>query len=343
MFDNLFAKYVTIKNIIFGIIAILAIIFVFKNIDIALVFFASFVIACSLNPIVDKIDSYAKISRNTASAIVLSGTALVCILIIVPTIFMAASEMSSFAVKFPVYIDEADDFLTKIPFAKHLGYNGVNTDAIASALSAYSEEILSNIINIGKNVGSSIVYFIISCMITFYFMSDKKNLKKAYLNLFPSEMRSNAENIINIISQKIGGYMSALIITMTSVGIVMVIGLMILGVPYALLLGLITAVMDIIPVVGPAIAFLICIVTTYQAGLPAVLSVIAVFAIAQIVENNLVRPYVFGKFLDIHPLLIYLFLFIAAKYMGVTGVIFAPAIAATICVLTEELYIKSLN
>ena len=65
--------------------------------------------------------------------------------------------------------------------------------------------------------------------------------------------------------------------------------------------------------------------------------------IAQIAENNLVRPYIFGKFLDIHPLIIYLFLFITAQYLGIVGVIFAPAIAATICVLIQELYIRNIN
>ena len=68
-----------------------------------------------------------------------------------------------------------------------------------------------------------------------------------------------------------------------------------------------------------------------------------VFAVAQLIENNFVRPYVFGKLLNIHPILIYLFLFISAKYMGIIGVVFAPAIAATVCVLIEELYIKNLE
>ena len=75
----------------------------------------------------------------------------------------------------------------------------------------------------------------------------------------------------------------------------------------------------------------------------AIVLVCVVFAIAQWAENNLVRPYVFGKFLDIHPLVIYLFLFITAQYLGVVGVVFAPAIAATVCVLIQELYIKNIN
>ena len=65
--------------------------------------------------------------------------------------------------------------------------------------------------------------------------------------------------------------------------------------------------------------------------------------VVQLAENNFVRPYVFGKFLDLHPILIYLFILIAAKYMGIIGVVFAPAIAATVVVLVEEVYMKSLE
>jgi len=71
--------------------------------------------------------------------------------------------------------------------------------------------------------------------------------------------------------------------------------------------------------------------------------VVVVFAIAQLAENNLIRPFIFGKILNLHPLIIYLFLFITAQYLGIVGVIFAPAIAATVCVLIDELYIKSIN
>ena len=130
---------------------------------------------------------------------------------------------------------------------------------------------------------------------------------------------------------------------MTSVGIIMTIGLLIAKVDYAVLLGLITAVLDIIPVIGPGIALIICLLTAYKAGWFTLLMIVVVFAIAQLAENNFIRPFIFGKFLDLHPLIIYLFLFITAQYLGIVGVIFAPAIAATVCVLIEELYIKNIN
>ncbi len=65
MFSNLFQKYITTKNIIFFIIAVLFIIFISKIQDIAILFFASYVIACSLNPLVDKLSkNSAEMSRH---------------------------------------------------------------------------------------------------------------------------------------------------------------------------------------------------------------------------------------------------------------------------------------
>ena len=174
-------------------------------------------------------------------------------------------------------------------------------------------------------------------------MADKDTVKNAYMSLFPANMKERAEEIIETISKKIGGYVLAQIATMTSVGLIMSIGLLIIGVDYAVLLGLITAVLDIVPVVGPGIALVICLVTASKSGALTLALIIVIFAIAQLAENNFVRPYIFGKFLDLHPLIIYLFLFITAQYLGVVGVIFAPAIAATVCVLIEELYIKNIN
>jgi predicted PurR-regulated permease PerM len=161
--------------------------------------------------------------------------------------------------------------------------------------------------------------------------------------MFPVQMRERTGEIYDTIAQKIGGYVVAQIATLASVGIIMTIGLLILRVDYALLLGLMTCILDIIPVVGPAIALIICLIATYKAGFGILIGVGIVFAITQLTENNLVRPYVFGKFLDIHPLIIYLFLFITAKYFGIVGVVFAPAIAATAVVLIQEVYMKNLE
>ena len=255
---------------------------------------------------------------------------------------MAGSEVKTFATSFPRYIGDFDEFLQNLPFF-NLSLKDVEITSVLSSLSESSQAIMNNIMDMGKEISSAFIYLVISIMVIYYFMADKDIIKETYLKSFPTQMRKKAKNIIDIISQKVGGYIFAQLVTIASVGIVMAVGLSIMRIDYALLLALITTVLDLIPVVGPTIALIICIIATSQAGVGAVVTVLVVFAIAQLVENNFVRPFVFGKFLNLHPLLIYLFLFIMAKYAGIVGVVFAPAVAATVCVLYEELYMKNLN
>ena len=342
MFENFFKNYISAKNIVFLILSILFIIFIFKNSDIAIMFFASYVLACSLNPFVNTLVEKKKLSRNLAAAIVLGCGLLIVFLFLIPAIIMAGSEVKTFATSFPRYIGDFDEFLQNLPFF-NLSLKDVEITSVLSSLSESSQAIMNNIMDMGKEISSAFIYLVISIMVIYYFMADIDIIILPYLKSFPSHMRKKDKNIIDIISQKVGGYIFAQLVTIASVGIVMAVGLSIMRIDYALLLALITTVLDLIPVVGPTIALIICIIATSQAGIGSVVTVLVVFAIAQLVENNFVRPFVFGKFLNLHPLLIYLFLFIMAKYAGIVGVVFAPAVAATVCVLYEELYMKNLN
>lgn len=341
MLNNLFQKYLTTKNIIFFIIAILFLRFVSSIQDIVIMFFASFVISCSLEPIVNKLTS--KFSRPAAAGITLFGVILIVCAFFIPIIIIGGSEIHNFASSFPEYLDSLKIFIDKLPVLSKFDIAQLDIGGIISSASSVTSNVINETINIGKNIGSAFVYLIASLIIIYYFMADKETIHKTYLRLFPTEMREKADEITNTISQKVGGYVVAQITTMASVGIIMTVGLMILRVDYAILLGLITAIFDIIPVVGPGLALIICLIAAIKSGPLVLAMIVVVFAISQLAENNFVRPYVFGKFLDLHPLIIYLFLFITAKYLGIIGVVFAPAIAATAVVLIEELYMKNID
>ncbi len=341
MFDIQVKKYVTAKNIIFFIIAILFLVFISKIKDIAILFFASYVIACSLNPLVDRLSQ--KVSRGLASSIVLGSALTISALFFIPIIYMGGHQIKSFLTQLPEHVNTVKAMILSSPLLKSIPTSELDLTGLLSSASSFTTKFVNNSINLSMEFASAIIYFLAACIIIYYFMADKEIVRKTYLKLFPAQMKEKAEEIIESISQKIGGYVLAQVVTMTSVGVIMTIGLALLKVDYAVLLGVLTAVFDIIPVVGPAIALVIILLMCYKMGGLTIALVIAVFAFSQWAENNLVRPYIFSKFLDLHPLIIYFFLFVTAQYLGVIGVIFAPAIAATVCVLIEELYIKNVN
>ena len=341
MLDVFVKKFVTVKNIIFFIIAILFIIFVTKIKDIAILFFASYVIACSLNPIVDKLTK--KMNRSLASTLVLGGVLLISALFLLPLFIVAGEQIKSFLITLPEHIIAVKSFLLKTPLISQSVIAQLDIGELLSSATGVTSKFVNQSINFSMGFASAVVYFLAACIIVYYFLSDKEVVKKTYSSLFPRQMKPKAEEILDTISQKIGGYVLALIVTIVCVGLIMTVGLMLLGVDYALLLGVLNAILDIIPVVGPGIALVITLLAAYKMGPLTLVLIVLLFIVAQWAENNLVRPYIFGKFMDLHPLIIYFFLFVTAQYLGVIGVIFAPAIAATVCVLIEELYIKNVN
>lgn len=341
MLEEFFNKYVHYKNIVFIFIVLLFLIFIFCCKNIAIMFFATFVIACSINPIVDKLEK--KMNRHLATVLVTFAIILVILAIFIPVCLLSFEQIKIFLHKLPHYIDNFDEYILGLPFLNKFHFLANDADDIMEQISLSSSDILSNIMDIGKYASSALMYTFVSIIIIFNMVADKTKIKNYYLKIFPSNIRKRAEEVGKIISNRMGGYLVALIATSSSVGIVMLLGLLILKIPYAVLLALISAIFDIVPVAGPALALIICIVAVYPTGSNAVIGVILIFALAQLIENNFVRPYIFGKVMDIHPIVIFLFLFLAADYMGIVGVVFAPAIAALAAILFEELYLKKVS
>jgi len=344
MFETVLPKYINAKNIIFFIVIIMLIKLIINISDVAILFFASFVIACSLEPFVVILQKrFPKLKRSKACAITLIGAISGLLALFVPIIVIGSNEVRTFTVSFPQYIDSLKHFIITNHFLSKSTLGQIDVNGLISSASALSSRLFEETLNIGINLGSAFVYLIVSVLVIYYFMLDRDKVKCTTMRLFPKQMRKRVSEIYDSIAQKIGGYVVAQIATMASVGVIVTIGFLLLRIDYALLLGLICAVFDIIPVVGPTIALLICLVAVYKYGIWVLLLTAAVFGFAQLAENNFVRPFVFSKLMNIHPLVIFLFLLIAAKYMGIVGVVFAPAIAATVVVLVEELYMKSIE
>jgi len=336
-----FKKYFTVKNVIF----ILLVLIILKSLSqvtvIALLFFASYIIACSLNPIVDRVAK--KMKRPTAASLVLFGTMTISFAFFVPIIFVAIKQVQGLMTILPEKIDFIQNFIYHHKFYGYRIPEIVNIDSIIKSSSPFASGIVNQSINMTLSFAQGILFFLAICMIVFYFMADKEIIKGGLIRLFPSDMKEKASDIYENISHKVGGYVIAQILNMFVIGLLTAIGMFILKVDYALLLGLITGVLDIIPLVGPTIALCLCLLMAYQMGPVGLALVLLAFLTAQWISNNLVRPVIFGKFLDLHPLVIIFSLLVSAQFLGVWGVILAPAIASLICVLFDEIYIKTIN
>ena len=320
--ENLFNKLGHSQNIIFLLGIIVYIVCLFTITDIALMFFATYVVACALNPVVDKLEK--KCSRNVAATIVFGGFLGGILLMFLPIIIIGGNEIAHLAAQYPQYVEQVKDFITNSPVVEEFTNSG---------------GLLASITSISKGG----LYLFVSLIFTYFLIVDRDKILDSIIRFFPKKSRKRMKEVFITSEEKLSRFVSGQFIASASVGLIMIIGLLLLKVDSAIILGCISAVLDIVPIVGPAIALIICLAVVYKLGWTIVILTAVIFIFAQIVENNVVKPYVFGKFMDLHPIVIYIFLFVCAKYFGAVGAIFAPAIAADTCVFIEELYLKNMD
>ncbi len=338
---NIFGNEIPAKNILFSFFIILCMFFMYTNVDIAIMLFISLVFACSLNPIVDKLAK--KMPRFLSTLIVLFGALLILGILLAIIFMLGAYQVSELIKEYPNYVKNLNDIIKGSALFKSIGITKIDIDGLTTSMASSARGIIDYILELISGMGSSFVYCLTGLIFLFFFMQDKSNIKETVLMYFPENIKTRAEEIIDNISSKMGGYVFAQTLAVLSVFVVNAVGLIIFNNPYAISIAIITAIFDIIPVIGPGIAIVISLIAVYQFGLKTVLITLAVLCVAQLIENNLVRPYAFSKLMNLHPTIIFLSLILGGKYFGFIGVLFGPAMAATICVLLDELYLKSLK
>ena len=339
--DNRFSNYY--KTIIFVIMAILMILFIAKIIDIAIMIFIAFIVSASVLPIINKLSK--KMKRGLAVSLVLFLLFFGFLLVATPLTILAINKFALLIKGLPAYIENLNNFINSQRIhdfaAQYL--SSASLDNIGQNLNSFAGSILSQGLNAGKIIANSITGILVVTIMVFYLCLDEEHIKKSYLAFFPPKFKKKAEEILDILTEKVGGYVLAQLSVMAGVGFMTFIGLLIIGHPQAPLIGFITFILDLVPVIGPTIAIIIGLLASISGGAGYVLLVFVIMLVAQWVESQLLRPYLFGKFMDMHPLLIIISLLIGAKFLGIEGVVLGPAFASLICVLVNELYIKQIN
>lgn len=333
-------RVLSLKNIIVFIIIGAVIVLAVKSLDILMMLFASFVITCAITPLINKMEKY--IPRVWCVTLILLGLILASFLVLVPLITISLREASNLLNSFPHALNNIENLLSIKIFNQTLS-NIITFESIKEPLATAAQSVVANSIIAGKLAVNFITTtFAISIMV-FYFAYDEKRIKDKFIEFFPPQYKQKALRILDNIASKVGNYIFAQGIAMVFVGALTTLGLLLIHNNHAFLLGVITCVLDIIPVIGPTIAVAAGLITSVSGGFLYVLLTFVIYMIAQWAQNQLLRPIVFGKLLNMHPLVIIVALLVSARFLGFWGVILSPAIASAICVLVDELYLDKIN
>lgn len=301
-------------------------------------FLIAFVIAYLLNPFVKVLEK--KLARWAATLI-----AIVVILIfgglilsfIIPPFIEQVSLLISSA---PAKISELSNYFNNsvLPELNRLGVVYPELQKfISTELPAKLQSILNGIFNgiLSLISGVSVIFnqiinLVIIPIMTFYFLKDFDKILNAFLNLFSENYHTSVINLAQRIDKIFGNYIRGFLTVSLINGTIITIGLTLVGVPYAVVLGLLSALLNFIPYFGVIISFAIGFLVSLLSGISGVklLLIPVVYFGENIIENSFITPKVIGERVGLHPLLVLFAIFVFGYFGGIIGMLISVPIAA---------------
>ncbi|EAE8347660.1 AI-2E family transporter [Listeria monocytogenes] len=298
------------------------------------------------NPIIDWLEKH-KWKRGWAIALlylVIVGLIILLFSFVIPAV---KDQIVSLFKSFPGYWDQItqkfDEFSRSSLFDQIKDKLNTNMSDIMKTLSTKGTSVINSAISsIGSIVGTvtEVVLAIVTTpLVLFYLLKDGKKLPDFLLKMLPVNGRAHTRQVLGEANHQISSYIRGQIIVSLCIGILLFIGYLIIGLPYALTLAIIAACTSIVPYLGPAIAITPAIIIAIVTSPWLLIKLIIVWCVVQLLEGKFISPQVMGKTLKVHPITILFVILVAGNLFGVLGVIFAVPGYAVLKVIVTHVFI----
>ena len=167
-------------------------------------------------------------------------------------------------------------------------------------------------------------------VLIFYLMKDSGPIRESLHAPFPAALHPYLRDILDIADRTLGGYIRGQLTLGLIVGVIVAVGLLLMGVPFAVILGIVAGLTEMIPIIGPWIGGAVGVLVTLATAPDKVLWVILLYLVIQLLENTLLVPRIQANTLKMHPIAVILVITIGSHYFGLWGVILGPPLVAMV-------------
>ncbi|MBS5949547.1 MAG: AI-2E family transporter [Clostridium sp.] len=296
----------------------------------------SLIFSYSLKPIRNILTERLRLNKRVASIIIILGIFIIIgifLYILIPSILKESNNITDIIGNIDDYIDVLYSKLkiNEIEFLKNI-YVIIN-EKLNTFLVTFSESFLTNILEGIENI----ISLAIIPIVTYYFLVDGELLFHKLLLILPTEKRIVIKKVLTHIDKVLSRYIVSQLFLSLIIGVITSIALLILGVDFAIPLGIFNGILNIIPYFGPIIGGIPAVfVALISSPKRALFTALVVFLIQQI-EGNILSPKITGDSTNMHPIIIIILLLIGEKLGGFVGMIIAVPIGVIIKVIYEDI------
>ena len=338
-FYNIISRF-----IFFGGIFLILFFFIQRIEAILTPFIVSFILAYLFAPVNTRMQHKLKLGKNFSSAIIIFLTQIILILILTIGTPALYNQVVALIKTIPLVTELVElkvlpllpEAITQIYFETS---KSINIDLLINqAFSLDKTKVVEQAYSSGKAIASAISTFFLIPIVSFYMLRDWQGMHKATLTLIPIKYKKEFEEIIHEIRKKVSDYVTGEFYAIFILSFMYGIGLVLAGLKFGFLIGVLTAVLSIVPYIGFTICFLLAIIIAFATSMPiaGVLIVAGVLIAVQVIESNYIIPKFVGGKIGLHPVWIIFGLLAGGALLGFVGLLLAIPITTIISVLLKH-------
>jgi len=305
--------------------------------DILIILFVSLVFASAVDPWVDWMHK-----RKIPRAVSILSIYLVLFVVISLTVYLIippiAQQIAELSANFPRYLEK---LISGYSTVKEYSVQHGVLDSIKNSLGTISSNLqtaASSVFSTISGIFGGIFSFFLVLVITFYMVVEESAIKKLVWSIAPARHQPYIMQLINRMQGKMGLWLRGQLILSLVIFVLTYIGLLVLGVDYALVLALIAGLTEFIPYLGPMLGAVPAVFLAFTQSPMLAVFVIVLFFIIQQVENNILVPKIMQKTVGLNPIVSISVLMVGFKLAGVVGAIMSIPVATAISVFVKDMF-----
>ena len=273
---------------------------------------------------------------------VLAGLLWLFGLALVPAV---ETQSRQFAEAFPTLLDEAlilaNQAQSFFGLGTPIGLNPENLSTVGQEFLTGST--VSTAAGVGLTVATALSLGLVVFISTIYLVIRPAPWVDGFVSLFPAEWRPRTREVLEAMYHTVQRWFLGQLTAMTFIAVFWAISLYIIGVPFALLLGIFSGLVSFVPYVGALISVVVPMLLALISDPFTVVWVILAFVIIQQIEGNILQPIVMSRAVDLHPALVVFALLVMGTLFGLVGVFLAVPLVAAVQVLVRELWVQRMD
>lgn len=216
----------------------------------------------------------------------------------------------------------------------------LNTPSIGSSglsnVQGQLQALLGNAFSVVSSIFGGIAGFVVVLVLALYVVIEDSAIKKVFHHWVPKGYQEFATRLVWLVMQKLGSWMRGQLLLCLIIGLLCLIAFALLGVPYALLLAVLSGLFEFVPYIGPILAGIPATIIAFTVSPTLGLATMAALVVIQQLENNLIVPKIMQKTVGLNPIVSIIAFLIGAKLFGVVGAIVAIPVAIAVEVVVSE-------